>query len=91
MGGIFNVKRGIRKVFNYLVHFINPGVDGKIILKWVLWKQYVKAKQVTTWEFGSTCDSGYRRSPVRSNRKRLDKYLRGLSSFKNLFVLCVTH
>jgi hypothetical protein len=34
MGGIFSVQRGMRKVFNYLVHFINPGVDGKIILKW---------------------------------------------------------
>jgi len=25
----------MRKLFNYLVNFINPGVDGKIILKWV--------------------------------------------------------
>jgi len=43
MGGIFSVQRGMRKVFNYLVHFINPGVDGKIISKWVygnsMWKQ----------------------------------------------------
>jgi hypothetical protein len=83
------VQRGMRKVFNYLVRFTNPSVDGKIILKWVLWK-YVKANLVTTRVFGSAYEIGYRRSPVRSNRKRLGKYLRGLSSFKNLFILCVT-
>jgi len=35
MGGIFSVQRGMRKVFSYLIHFINPGVGGKVILKWV--------------------------------------------------------
>jgi hypothetical protein len=43
MGRIFSVQRGMRKIFNYLVHFINPGLDGTIILKWVygnsMWKQ----------------------------------------------------
>jgi hypothetical protein len=38
MGGIFSMQIGMRKVFNYLAHFINLWVEGKIILEWGFWK-----------------------------------------------------
>jgi hypothetical protein len=64
MGAMYSTQGDMKKVFDYLVHFVNLGVDGRIILRWIFTEiryerlEKLKGKQATTREFRSAYGAG---------------------------------